>query len=444
MKKLISLQLFFYVILSVFFLSSCTNIPAVQGRVRGLASKGDFDYAAQFISRLENGVYGENNRLLESLDRGMIYHYAGQYQKSIEAFEDAKIIYDELYTRSLSKIAVSWLWNDSSLPYPGEDFERVTINIFQALNFIALEEYDDALVEARNVQSVLQLINDRYPADKKNVYGEDAFARMLMGMIYEAYGERQDYNNAFIAYRKSENAYDEIFAPNYSIVTPDILKENILSAADWMGRQEFLEFQHKFPDIEFLSFEEKKQRAEVYLICYRRQIVNKTSSTIILPGMDGLLTRISFPKYRKSFRPGFKGKFRIKNDRGEIKEKELVKVHDFDAIARQNLKSRKIRILAKAVARPLTKQLLVEALEDKVNEEAGETAGDIFNYVGNFYLLYSEQADLRAWETLPSDIYMSRILLDPGQYDFFVNDQMIDSFLLEAGDKKFILHWTRN
>lgn len=423
------------------FLSSCTFLPAAQGRIRNLVVKGDFDYAATFVDHLETGVYGKNNELLELLDRGMVYHYAGHYQQSIDALEKAKKIYDDLYTKSLSKIAASWLWNDSSLPYAGEDFERVAINIIQALNFMALEQYEDALVEARNVDSVLTLINDRYNPGQKNIYAEDAFARLLMGIAYEWNGGRQDMNDAFISYRKAHDIYEKDFFSNYGLRAPLVLNENVLTTAQWMGQRQLSQWQHRFSDVSFVSLEEKQQMAEVYVLCYRGQIVNKLSSSIVLPGIDGLLTRVSFPKYRKSFQPKLELSVKVVSASGKSYDAGLSKVQDFNAIARQNLEDRRLRILSKAVARPLTKQFLVEAIEDKVADKAGETAGEIFNYAGNVYLLYSEQADIRGWDTLPSEVYVARLLLAPGDYHFFINDRDLGNFFLEAGNKKMIMHW---
>jgi len=85
------------------------------------------------------------------------------------------------------------LSNDLTLPYEGEDFETVLINVVAALNYVLLNQWDDALVEARKVDHKLNVINDRY--DKKNVYKEDAFARYLSGILYEGKGEL---NDAFI------------------------------------------------------------------------------------------------------------------------------------------------------------------------------------------------------------------------------------------------------
>ena len=89
-----------------------------------------------------------------------------------------------------------------------------------ALNYTAAGHHEDALVEARKVDSKLNVINSRYADDKKNVYKEDAFIRFLMGVLYEAEGE---VNDAFISYRKAEEIYRNDYAANYGVSAPSLL-----------------------------------------------------------------------------------------------------------------------------------------------------------------------------------------------------------------------------
>ncbi len=76
--------------------------------------------------------------MLYYLDLGMLHHYAGNYAKSNEFLQKAEYAIEELFTASVSKIATSLLLNDNALDYSGEDYEDIYLNIFKALNFIAL------------------------------------------------------------------------------------------------------------------------------------------------------------------------------------------------------------------------------------------------------------------------------------------------------------------
>ena len=85
--------------------------------------------------------------------------------------------------------------NPEVRPYKPEDFEVIIINFYKALNYLQMNNMEDALVEVRKINIRLQQLNDKYP-DHKNRYQQDAFAQLLMGLIYDAAG---DANNAYTA-----------------------------------------------------------------------------------------------------------------------------------------------------------------------------------------------------------------------------------------------------
>src|SRR5207245_9403545 len=131
----------------------------------------------------------------DSTFRAMTHYLAGRYAESNAQLARAEDRIDALYTVSLHLEAGAFLTNDTTLPYEGEDFEKVMINVIAALNYVSLDRLDDALVEVRKVDQKLNVFNDRN--EKKNVYKEDAFARYLSGILYEARGEL---NDALVAY----------------------------------------------------------------------------------------------------------------------------------------------------------------------------------------------------------------------------------------------------
>ncbi len=93
--------------------------------------------------------------------------------------------------------------NDTALPYEGDPYEQVLINVLKALNYAVLGQWQDALVEARRIDHRLNVLSDR--TTEKNAYRDDGFARYLSGILYES---TNDVNNAFIAYRKAYETFD--------------------------------------------------------------------------------------------------------------------------------------------------------------------------------------------------------------------------------------------
>ncbi|HSA31279.1 MAG TPA: hypothetical protein P5160_05695 [Candidatus Omnitrophota bacterium] len=408
--------------------------------MRRLVAQGEAEQAVLVFKRASSG-YGRNHELLFFLDRGMVNHYAGRYTESIQDFEHAKGLYETLFTQSISKKALTWIWNDYAQPYRGEDFERAMLNLFQAMNFVALGKIDEALVEARNVDLILRRFNQQY-GEQANVYKDDAFVRFLMGILYESTGRSYDVNDAFVSYRTALEIYEGDYATFYDLKAPLLLKENLLSVSQWMGTSDLKQYQSVLSDVSVKSMAERGDSAQVYVILYRRMIANKVQSTIFLPGIDGYLTRISFPKYRNVFQSSKEMVLEAKNVQGEVFRSEFQQAEDLNVIAKKNLEDRRLRIAAKAVVRPVAKQLVFEKIEDKIHEKAGDTAGELVRYAGMAYVAFSEEADTRSWETLPAEIRVARLILDAGTYEFFVEGERIGSLAVMPGDQRFLTHWT--
>ena len=182
-------------------LLSCGPSGRYYTKVDRYLAEGEYDRADSLIEK-NQGEYGATNSVLYDMDRAMTLHLAGRYAGSNRHLESAERRIDDLYTQSVTSHAGAMLTNDNTLPYEGEDYEKVFINVIGALNYVYLGQWDDALVEARKVDHKLNVLNDRY--DKKNVYKEDAFARYLSGILYEGRGE---WNDAFISYRKAYETY---------------------------------------------------------------------------------------------------------------------------------------------------------------------------------------------------------------------------------------------
>ena len=236
--------------------SSCASTQRFQPVVDNMVITSNYDKALHVLNNNPN-VYGKKNRLLYLLDKGYILHLSERFEESVYTFEKGKKVFDELYTKSISNIASTWVLNDYASPYRGEDFESVLLNIFQSLNYLMLGKYDDSLVEAREVDSKLKAINLQYKVGQKNVYKEDAFARFLMGVLYERGNTRIDFNDAFISYEKAYGIYKNEYLKNYNLRIPKLLKENLLTTADFMGAFEFNKYRKLFKGTNFRSLKKK-------------------------------------------------------------------------------------------------------------------------------------------------------------------------------------------
>src|ERR1043165_7174077 len=130
----------------------------------------DYRQADAIILKAEE-EYGAKSRVLYGMDRGMTLQLAGEYQLSNEVLEKAEEEIDRLYTRSIRTESFAFMTNDNSLPFEGEPYEQVMINVLKALNYACLDRWQDALVEARRIDHRLNLLADR--TKERAAYSDD-------------------------------------------------------------------------------------------------------------------------------------------------------------------------------------------------------------------------------------------------------------------------------
>ena len=91
------------------------------------------------------------------------------------------MVMEELYTKSVSRALGTLIINDNTTEYAGEPFDRALTNVFRALDYVFLDDRENALVEARKVTEYLTEL--AAAGNGKSGYRDDAFAQYLSGML---------------------------------------------------------------------------------------------------------------------------------------------------------------------------------------------------------------------------------------------------------------------
>ncbi|HET7057774.1 MAG TPA: hypothetical protein VFI05_03520, partial [Nitrospiraceae bacterium] len=244
---------------------------------------GDTLRAVQIIEQSER-EYGTESRVLYEMDRGMTLHVAGQYQASNTILDQAEDEVERLYTRRATTETKAFLTNDSKLPFEGDPYEQTMINVVKALNYAAMGNWTEALVEARKIDHRLNVLTDRTGA--KEGYRDDAFARYLSGLLYEISG---DLNNAFIAYRKAYELYGAVRSWAH-VALPSMLRADLLRMTEALHMtQEHEEYTRAFPDVVWRPYEETKELGQIVLVSHNGRSPRKEDRMIDVPiSLDAL------------------------------------------------------------------------------------------------------------------------------------------------------------
>lgn len=392
--------------------------------------------------------YGSKSRLLYQMDRGMTLHLAGEYARSNIELEKADREVERLYTRSIRGETAAFLTNDTLLPYEGDPYEHVMINVIKALNYVGLGQLTEALVEARQIDHRLNVLSDRVTG--KDVYRDDAFARYLSGILYEASG---DVNNAFIAYRNAYEAYESMRAWS-RVPPPPMLPADLLRTSEALHlSQEFEEYRRRFPDTTWVSHAMQQQLAQVVVIGYNGRAPRKEDQFIDLPisldalqlvllnkgvthysnrqsyraadsilyGLNGRIVRVSLPRLIPQKSQVLYEEVTLAGKAGASYSMRSQLMQNTTALAEKALSERFPGIATKAVARAAVKFAAAEAAtrgaQQAVNKDDAPWVGLAVALLTKGLAVASEESDKRSWRTLPDEIQIARLWVPAGDYD---------------------------
>ena len=437
-----------------FLLSGCATYSDSFTPIQGALATQQYDVA---LKDIDKQAKDRKDHVLYLLNKGMVLRMKRDFAGSNQALEAAKQEMDRLYAASVSENAMSFLINDATVSYGGEDYEQVLVHLYMALNYLELGQEDDARVEAQQVDVTLRELSSKFMGSK---YTRDAFSLYLSGMIYEDLGEWSD---AMISYRQAYQAYKQ-YPASFAMPIPDTLKHDLLRLAQHEGLyNEAARYSKEFnlpltadapgtgaPAAGQLVFilnsglaPIKREKVGTFLGPAPSTV---TSGEVAAP----VYVTIALPYYES--RPDSVTGFRVdaggKLDTGEP-------VENIDAIARASLDSHMAAITARSIARAVAKAEIQQAVDraGAGGNRDSEAAALIGSIAVRIAAIATEHADTRSWLTLPANIQMARLTLPPGPYTIkvallgadgnVVSTREYPGVTISAGRRTYLTqHWT--
>ncbi len=422
----------------VLLVGCATSYTSVSDRTRGDLVARRYDDALTALDEVEKG----GDALLVALERGLVLHYAADYVASNEAFETAERLIDELYTKSLSVEIASLVTSDALRPYDGATFERVMVHVYRALNYIALDAPQSALVEARKANANLELYTDDL-ADP--LYRDDAFVQYVTGLLYADAGE---WNDAYVSFQKAEAIYAaqrEDGGPR----VPEVLVEDLLTTAARLGRSDdVVRWRERYPDVVLPEHDpshgtvlvlvesgfvpalsearidvpilktDSREEHDVWLVAgsaYRRVHHRRRPPRAEL----AYLLSIAYPVFTDvparvrevdvAVAPSASDPDGVSAGSPALAPVRAVRVSDLAANAERSFRDRESSILIRTIARALLKYIARRKAEDA----GGKGLGLVVDILGSV----TERADVRSWRNLPRDVFLARMTVPAGIHD---------------------------
>jgi hypothetical protein len=430
------------VTIAVALLAACSSLSTQRGFYKPITQdveNGDYSAAVAKLEKArEDKKYAEKDRFLYFVDAGMANHYAGNYETSNQKLQLAEVTAEELFTRSISRAAMTLLLNDNVLEYAGEDYEILYTNIVKALNYIALNDFDGAFVEVRRANEKLQLLDQKYadaavlmqrgqeqdttkvPVDYEPEhvrFYNDAFARYLSMRIYAAEGKLDD---ARIDYNLLQEAF-EAQPYVYSFPAPEIKYYSedraVLSVVALVGLG---------PTKEAFSLRIRTDKdLNLVQVLYTNTEGDEVEyGHLPMPVSEDYYFKFAIP--RVEARASEVGHIRVLASGRELGELQLLE--DVSLVAKETFRAKRSLIYLRSVARAVAKGLAAHKLKEKA--DTGGLDGWLKKAAIDVGTDITENADLRSTQLLPGRVLVGDFEVEPGTYDLIVefytrNSQLI-------------------
>ena len=400
-------------LLSSAFLTGC-NAPMGQLNAFNRYFKAcDYENSALFAQkRISGREKPQGEDLLWALQLGTVERIRRDYRKSTEYFdkaEDMLKFYDE--QSKIGDAVGSTIASDNIVPYKGQEYDGVMINVYKALNFMAEGKMDLARVEFNRALDRQRRAKEKFSEEINKLKSElekkqqqDKFSKSNVEnpKTYELLAQKYPNLYEFEAYPDFVNPFATYLAGIYFNLVGDyskavyLLKEsygmvgnNGYIAEDLSITEEILDGKGRLENTVWLIFEnglgpvKKEFRLDIPLFV----ATNKVKYVgIALPKLE--FRDRAYP-YLVAEADGKDYKTRLVSDMDRVIQTEFSK--DFKGIL--------IRAIISATAKTVAQYAL-----EKQNSNASSMAS-LFMAV---YSYASTAADVRIWTTLPKNFQVAR------------------------------------
>jgi hypothetical protein len=389
------------------------------GQTINQVSYGNVDGA---IKVLESNNKGATKDLLFYLELGELQRLKERYpesqkswtsaNKQVQAWEDtAKTNPNVLFAD-----AASYLVNDKVRPYEGHDYEKVMLTTNMALNFLSMDEYENARVAIKQTHEREAVIAELRGKEVAAVE-RDAAKRGARTSFKELNGYPvQSIDNP--AVNALKNSYQSALSHYLAGFVYEALGEPSLAAP---GYRQAIELQPNQPLLEeaLRGLDQRVSapddgRTDVLFVIGSGTAPARVSRQFPLPipvNHTLILIPISFPvmvETSKAFLPG-----QLRLDSGE--SLSVAPITSIDLMARRALKDEMPGIMLRSAIRSTAKAVAQYQLQHQAQQQNSGLLG-LAALAVTIGSVVTESADERTWRTLPSEIAIARGRVVPGTH----------------------------
>ncbi|HUR29021.1 MAG TPA: hypothetical protein VM509_12600 [Planctomycetota bacterium] len=393
---------------------ACASYPERTAEAYSAFESGRLEDAAKMYADPET----TGSDFLCGAEAGSVDFAAGDWKRALEHYSDAYASVEDLEARSLvspksaGESLLSWAVNESVTSYQGEGFERVMLHACMGLAYLGLGKLDDAGVEARRANKLLEGEEALY----EKQYKAGGLGHFLSALMYELQGQP---DNAFIDYQRMLEKE----------VGVQIAGRAALRLARQLGYREDAE---KLSERFGADSARPDGAASIVVIAGVGAGPFKEAITLDIPTPQGIL-QWSVPRLAARMQIIQALELSLEGSSARVRTDVIEDVFE---VTRENLDDRIAWLATKSAVRSVLKLGLTHSL--------GKDHGLIGALAGTVYTLATEHADLRAWQTLPNTWQAARVFVAPGEHTLRLEaiggeSRVLGRFELAPGETMFVL-----
>jgi len=415
------------------FLASCASSAKLREEKIGKPiGAGNYEAAIEAINKDKKNFYNSGDAFLYEFDLGLLYHYNQNYEESIKHLATAEEILDELYTRSVSNEAAAILTNDNVRPYRSYPFEIQWMYQTQILNYMALGEIDESVVEARRALLAIQALEEK----EESKFNESGALQYLIALAYEWQKSEDDARIAYDNARENFEGYTPKLVQQIPENEQEIIVIGYAGVSPILGENKFW----------------GTYASDGALILYYKDAHgNRQTTTLFALGLGGggfsgstMTIQFAIPQIveRTSQTSAFSVTVNESSNRTEPFSNTKISLE-------KDLENGQTAILLRTAARVVLRTIAANKAKEKMKSATGGGMANLLLNVGTDIATGAlEEADLRMGSAMPLTLQIARIPVEPGKhsvkidalnsYNMKTSTFMEQNVNVKKGEKVFI------
>uniref|UniRef100_UPI004047E37D COG3014 family protein n=1 Tax=Aliarcobacter sp. TaxID=2321116 RepID=UPI004047E37D len=403
---------------SILFFSGCT--AAVTGHSKVLDDfniellSGKCDY-----QKIDEKI--DDDPILWGEQGGSLVRNCMNYAKSNELFEKVEAVYKEDIDKdsilsNAQESVTSVLVNNNLNDYEGNTYEKVMVNTYKALNYVSLNDHENARIEFNRALDRQRRAKDYFEKDIKNKkeelqkkeleeqskikkkdneenvsFSEVAMNKQTQEIIYSKYNSAL---NDFQAYPDFINTFTTYMSGVYFLLNGDRKKANDLLKESLRMDPKNIQIKNDFN----LSKKRKKENY-VWVIYENGMGMTKNEMRFDIPlflfSSKVMYTGIVLPEIKEN-KPAYP--YLVVNDN------KTIEICNMDNVIKTEFKKKFPMLVTEAVINTVTKTYA----QYELNRQVGPLGG----LAGALYQGLTNKADVRTWSALPKNFQSIRVKVD--------------------------------